>query len=70
MLDLVKTVLNWVTLGPFKGHRTKILSTALFVLGGLKLSGKLPLDDQTYVALTTILTGAIAQTAAAHTPTP
>ena len=66
MLDIVKQILNWLTLGPLKGHRTKIIGLVLFVLAGLKATGHLPMDEQTYLALIAILTGVGVQTAAVH----
>lgn len=71
MMDIVKYLLNWLSLGPLKGYRTKIIGLVLFILAGLKGTGHLPgsLTDQTYLALIGLLTGVGVQTAASHKPT-
>ena len=65
---IVKWIVNWLTMGPLKGHRTKILAGAVFVLTGLHAVGKLPLDQATYDSLLAILTAGGLLTAAEHKP--
>lgn len=67
MTKIVNWLVNLLSAGPLKGYRTKILSLILFVLGGLRLSGRLAfIDDQTYNSVVAILAGAIGATAAVH----
>ena len=66
MVDIVRYLLNWLTLGPMKGHRTQVIALVLFILAGLKGTGHLPFDENTYLAILGVLTGAGLQTSAAH----
>lgn len=66
MDKLVGYILNWLSLGPLKGHRTTVIAIALFALAGARAAGWLHLDDKTYSDLVTAISGAGLLTAAAH----
>ena len=67
MDKLVQAILNWITLGPLKGHRTVALSFLQFVLAGMYGTGHLKMfTPEQYASVSAGLAAAIGLAAADH----
>ena len=67
MDKLIAALINWISLGPLKGHRTIVLSFFQFVLAGLYGSHHLAwLTAEQYASVSAALAAAIGLAAANH----
>ena len=70
MQKIVAWLIEWLTVGPLKGYRTKIIALIMALLTMGKVSGWLDqiMDNETYLGIMGMLNAAAVVTASIHKP--